>query len=341
MALPVQIRTFSTRRDVPLLDVTTLHLGSKSWCLALLRSMSNTETTGLLGGTRNAASVWTILRTCDSVSVLVGNNWTGLAALVGNYSGSAHSWAVLENTTLGYQFCIDINGPGQGFRFVMTKIASPFSTGTNISAPISANEFQAGVYGGGLGAITPPIFAGTVGVQTYYFHYTTAADGQFFTLTNRLNQLNFNCFFAVQKTENAHVNDTDNVFMWMAPATEDARGTPMASYSISSPNITGRSADGLNVFAEASGGRSMSYGGSALYGSERKDVLRGQYPAHKVEIFSFSGVALNGHRGNFYDVWAVPLASGRIGQVYPSTAAPKYVVACDFLIPFVGAPPTL
>lgn len=341
MALPAQTRTYSTRRNIPLLDTSTTTLGGKSWALALFRSMTDIETTGTLGGTRHANSVWSILRTCDGTTVSASNLWTGLSALVNNSNGSAHSWAVLENVTLGYQFCIDLNTPGtttSTWRLVATKIANPFSTGTTTAAPYNASEFQAGVFATGLGSVSTQCFQGATG-GTNYFHYTTADDGQCYTLMNRLTVLSFTTFFGIQRTENAGPSDTENVLMMMT-SQEGGAGVPAANVLGQQPAVTGRTPDGVSVWSSGGIRTTLSYGNTSLTGTDRIDQLRNQYPCWKPDIFSIQ-TNKSGFRGNFVDFWCLGIVPGRVGQVYPTAASPQYVVAGDFLVPFVGAPPTL
>lgn len=348
MTAPLLTRTYCTRRNIPLLDTTSLAQITKSWALALMRSETNTEVTGTLFGARHANSVWNHLRSCDGSGGAISVNpavnlWAGLAAIVGNSSGSNHSWIVLENPTSGYQCCIDMNTTLTGgfFRIVFTKITSPFSTGTATVAPTSANEWTVGVVAGGLTAGFTFLHLPVVLSGQMMFHYSASQDGEFFTLMNRIGAFCFDTFFCFQKTENNNVGDTCNAFTTAQPTSSNpgGRGVPTMVTAGSSPWMSGRGWNDTQPMG-AGGILNMTYGGTAWITSVTyKDQPTNEYPAFRLDMASVAiAPAL---RGNFRDWYATSIEISRIGQVFPTVASPTHVVAGEFLIPFVGGPPNM
>lgn len=344
MPAPVLTRTYCTRRNIPLLDTSTWAQLTKSYALALMRSMTNTEATGTLSGVRHANSVWNHLRSSDGVSVSVApgvNLWTDLTKLVGNNNGSAHSWIVLENVTAGYHCCIDLNTTLTGgfFRIVFTKIAAPFSTGTITAAPISASEFTVGVVTGGLttgyALVTASVFGGS-----HMFHYSASEDGEFFTLQNRIGAFAFDTFFCVQKTTNNHVSDTCNLFTSVnaVASTVGSRGAPVLGTCGTSPALSGRTWNDSAVMSTG-GVVYPSFGGTYWPTSATKDNIRNEYPSFQLEVGNISPIPAL--RGNFRDWYCIGIEVARIGQNFPTVSGSTHVVAGEFLIPFVGGAPSM
>ncbi len=343
MPAPTLSRTYCTRRNIPLLDTSTQANITKSWSYALVLSMLGTELTGTLSGARHANSLWTHLRSSDGSSVSTNpavNLWTGLSALVGNSTGNPHSWIVMENITSGYHCCIDLNSTLTGgfLRIVHTKIASPFSTGTTSSAPISANEWTTGVVSGGLSAGFAAVPTSVTG-GSMMFHYSASQDGEFFTLMNRIGAFAFDTFFCFQKTENNNVGDTCNAFTAInsTASTPGTRGSPVAA-CITSPGMAGRSWNDTSVMSTG-GCVSPFYGSTNWVTTVTKDGPTNEYPAFRLELGNISPVPAL--RGNFRDWYPIGIEISRIGQNFPTVAGSTHVVAGEFLIPFVGGSPSM
>lgn len=343
MADPILTRTYSTRRNIPLLDTTDYPKYTKSWALALFRSMIDIEVTGTLSGTRHANSTWAYLRSSDGTTVVTSptaHNWTGLSALIGNTTGTAHSWVVLEKG--GYQCCIDLNTTLTSgfFRIAFTKSTSPFTTGTPTSAPISSNEWTVGVASGGQAAGFTFVSSPTGGFgQVHYFHYSAAQDNEFFCLSNRVGAFCFDIFYCFQSTENVAANDLSNYFTCASQTagSPNSRGTPPMGIS-SNPGTTGRFYNDSAVISTG-GIQNPNFGGTVWPGANLKDYARNQYPAFRLDMGNTSGSPAL--RGNFRDWYAIGIEISRIGQVFPTAGSPTHVVAGDFLIPFVGGSPQM
>lgn len=345
MAVPTLTRTYTTRRNIPLLDTSSLAQICKSWALARVRSMKNTEVTGTMSGVRNANSVWNHLRSCDgagNVSLVAGTDlWTDLTKLVGNSPGSNHSWWVGENPTSGYQCCIDLNTTLTGgfFRIVYTKISSPFSTGTATVGPISANEWTDGVVAGGTSAGFT-FFSETSFGSTIYFHYSESGDGEFFCLTNRIGAFAFNNFNCFQKTTAVHVSDTSNAFSMSSQAnpTPGTRGAPTISNAGTSPQLAGRVFNDSAVMSTG-GVVTPIFGGTSWITNNGKDAARNEYPAFRMDLGN--NTIVPALRGYFRDMYSIGIEISRIGQVFPTVSSPTHVVAGEFLVPFVGGSPSM
>lgn len=345
MAIPTLTRTYCTRRNIPALDTTTLPNLSKSWALALMRSMINTEATGTLSGARHANSVWNHLRSSNGVSVSVDpgvNLWTGLAALVGNTNGNAHSWIVLENATTGHHMCIDLNTTLTTgfFRIVLTKSTSPFSTGTITTAPISANEWTAGVVTGGLAAgysyvVQPAAFGGV-----FMLHYSASEDGEFFFMMNRIGAFAFDSFFLLQKTTDNHVSDTCNLFTacQAVASTPGSRGAPTIATLGNSPSMSGRTFSDTAPMSTG-GVVTPTFGGTSWITSAFKDYARNEYPAFRMDLGNTALVPAL--RGYFRDVYSIGIEISRIGQNFPTVSGSTHCVVGEFLVPFVGGAPSM
>lgn len=339
MALPAQTHTWSTRRNIPLLDVSTLSQATKSLMLAFVRSLLDIEATGTLGGTRHANSVWTVVKSCNSSAIATGtNNWLALTDLVWNTPGSAHSWIILQNTTLGYQLLIDLNyAAGTNLRISACKIAAAYTGGTTTTGPTSTAEFTMGVVAGGTSAVGGAVISVSGG--TIYAHFTTNQEGQWFLQSSKVTWLySFNTFIAMLKTGGADASDTYNVF-FLETSSDSVRGAPNYVTLSNSPRITGRTGDNVAVM-NAGGIRAQYLGGTDPFGAAYPDTYKG-YPCWKPDIYTTQSppTPSSGYRGNFVDLWAISIDVGRVGQVYPSVAGAIYVVAGNFLVPFIGGAP--
>ncbi len=347
MTAPVLSRTYSTRRDIPLLNTSDAANFSKSYALAWVRSFLGTEATGILSGVRAAGGLWTHVRSSNGVTVSVDpgvNLWTGLAALVGNTNGNAHSWIVLRNATAGYDMCIDLNTTltGLGWRWVFTKTSAPFSTGTLTAAPISATEWNVGVVAGGLASTVTYLSAPSGGYgQVHYFHFSESGDGEFFGLMNRVGAFCFDGAIMFQKAVNQHVSDTCNAFTSQSNAagTAGARGSPATAWGDSTA-FSGRTFNDSQPISTGGMFKGFFGNGGWIGGSFFKDGPRNEYPAFRLDIANLT-VGTAAMRGNLRDMYLIPIEVSRIGEAFPSLGAMTHVVAGDFIVPFVGAPPSL
>jgi len=325
---------------VPFQANTTLLELAQSFIWSFVAHMLNTLAGGTVGGTRHANSVWT----CESSSDGVGgfgnndnvNRWPTYLNCIWAATGSNHSWFVLENTTLGYQVCVDLNSATTSVAgFVATEIAVPFTGGTATARPTSTREFVWNI--GSTGTSANAVFLTDVALgNSNWTHYVTADDGQFHVSTSRTGFGMFTTFVALQKTINNHVSDTRNVF-WVGHSTNSNRGAPAAISTIDTPlGCVGRDPNGLGL-ASSGGGRRFTFGATAYPQNHGVNTLTGNYMAVAFDVMSLTGQV--SYRGQIPDMY--PIGTATVGASVPSTVAQERVVMGDFVVPFPTVVPTI
>lgn len=335
-ALPALTKTYSVRANAPFQDNTSALNLARSMILSLKEHMKNTLAGGTVGGTRHANSVWTVKGSSDGTTAALDNvdRWSTISNLVFNASGSAHSWIVLENATLGYQVCIDCNQlAATNIGFAATEIATPFTGGSSTTRPTATNEFLMG--SNSTGAAVNFLFISDVTTGNFnWTHYVTADDGQFFFLVSRTGLGLFPTFMALQKTSNPQPGDTRNIFL-IGHSLASARGAP--SYAGVVPVSTGCVGRNPNGSVNTLGGiqNAGTFGTTASPGAAGVDALSGNYPTYPCHVSS-SGTQ-RCYRGQLPDLYMVGTAPNT-GSV-PSTAAQLRVVAGDFIVPFPTVTP--
>jgi hypothetical protein len=340
-ALPAVTKTYSARGNVPYTNVLTTLAVAQSAIWALKEHMKNTAVGGSTSGTRHANSVWTVRYSCDSVTAGVAGDgvdrWTTFANLIWNSSGSAHSWIVLRNTTLGYEVCIDLNSASSASaRIAVAEIATPFTGGTTTTGPTATNEFLAGTTS--IGASSNFQWQGDSATGNFnWTHYITADDGQFYFVCSRTGLGYFSTFIAVQKTTAASPSDTRNVFALGAFAS-GARGAPSVGSLINTASgCVGRFPNGA---VNTTGGIQSAgrFGATDWPGSIGIDSVTGNYLAFPHHVGSLGG-AQPSYRGVFPDQYSI--ATAPVGGAIPSAAAQERVVVGDIIMPYPGVNPII
>lgn len=349
-ALPAVSKTFSARGNVAFTNVTTALAVAESGLWGLKQHMKDAETGGVLDGTRHANSVWTVRYSCDSVTAGSAGDavdrWTTFANLIWAANGTAHSWFVLRNATLGYEVCLDcINATSTNMGFAVAEIATPFTGGTTTTRPTATNEFSMGNTAISTGSTF--LWLGDAATGNFnWTHYITADDGQFYFLCSRTGLGVFSTFMALQKTTGASGSDTRNVFA-MGHALSTTRGAPSHAALVQSlTGCIGRLPNGGVNTSGAGGlqdsgqfGATPTLGGSAPWpGGFGIDSVTGNYLVFPCHVSSLA-VAQPSYRGFFPDQYSVAMAP--VGASIPSAAAQERIIAGDFIIPFPGVNPTI
>lgn len=336
-ALPSISKAYSTRGNVPFQANGSALLLAQSLWFSLKEHLKNTLAGGILSGTRHANSVWTVVGSSDGTTAGMDatDRWIAYTNLVWNNSGSAHSWIVLQNTTLGYQVCIDcVNSVTTNLSLAATEIAQPFTGGSTLVRPDSASYvFCAGTTGVSVG-ISFIAMSDTATGNSNWTHYTTANDGSFFFVSSRTALGTFPTFVALQKTTGNHVSDTRNVF-WLVNSDIGARGAPLYSVILnSSAGCVGRCPNALTY--STGGCRRTNFGGGEM-ANVGPDALSGKYNTFPLDV-AVTGpqVAVRGIIPDMYLVGTPP-----VGDKVPSAAAQEWVITGDFLVPMHGVNPNI
>lgn len=334
-ALPATSKTYSVRANVPYQNNASGLALSQSMLWSLKEHMKNTLAGGTVGGTRDPNSVWTVKSSCDSVNVsLVGVDWwTVYTNLVWAASGTAHSWIVLENATLGYQVLIEcVTAASTYVRIGATEIANPYTGGTTLLAPTSTYEFCCGTTATGPSG-TFSFNADTATGNLNWTHYVTEDSGAFTFMASRTGLGMFSSYISLRRTSGNHPADTRNV-VWLGNASISGRGAPLATtVGDSASGCTMRCPNG--VINTTGGLRRPWIGGSSICG-QGVDAVSGNYIA--VACKPFSGAQFV-YRGIVPDMYFT--SGGTVGGSVPSAAAQERVIAGDCIVPFPTVNPTL
>ena len=332
--LPPLSKTYSTRGNAPF-QANTGDDTLRSWCFSLKEHMKGTLSTGTLSGSRNAASLWTVVKSSNGVTTGNSDLWATIADVVFANNGSNHSWIVLSNAALGYEVCIDMNAASEvNAGFVAAPIADGgFVTGGSVTArPTATGEFVAGTSSVGTSANAEYITDYSAG-NSYYSHYTTANDGCFFFETSRTGLGYFSSFLSLQKTINARPGDTRNVF-WVLDTILTGRGAPRASRLMDTAlGVVGRNPNGTTntVGGANSSGR---FGGTNYPGAYGVDALSNNFLAFPVSVMS---LGQNVYRGEIPDMYIVGTAT--VGASVPTAVSQERIICGDTVVPFIGVNP--
>lgn len=339
-ALPALTKTYSCRANVPFQDNTTAVNMAKSLIFSLVKNMLNTLAGGTTAGSRHANSVWTVKYSCDSVTAGTPGDgvdrWATFANAVFANNGVAHSWFVLENTTLGYQVCVDLNNTAAtNVGFVAAEIATPFSGGTTLTRPTATNEFLMGTTT--ISSTANFLFISDTTTGNFnWTHYITADTGEFFFLSSRTGLGMFSTYMSMQKTTNPQAGDTRNVFL-LGHSILTGRGAP--SYAALTQAATGcvgrQSNGGVNTLGGIQ--NAGTFGATVWPGSSGIDSLSGNYPAYPCHVATLSTTKT--YRGQLPDLYQIAQAPSA-GSV-PSAAAQERIIAGDYVVPFPTVNPTV
>lgn len=339
--LPALTRSYATRANVPHPDTSTqVRLRQGNFWMNYA-AMLDTLTGGTLVGTRHANSIWTLDSSCDGTTA--GSPGDGIDRLnkttftpanwVLNSSGSAHSWAVLFNSSYSMYCLIDCNGNNNAYGRIAFS-SSAFSGGTTTNGPTAASEFDMGTASVGVSQQCP-LWNDDVAGNFNYGHFVTTNTGEYMFLCSRSGLgCGFSTAFGLWGTTGAQTGDTRNKFAFYTTQVS-SRGAGTVGTLSSNASIIGRLPN--NSAPVSSGGIGVpSFGGTAYMGAQGVDALTGNYLVYDMVVMSLN-VGQISRRGLLTDLYWVGTAP-LLGSV-PSAAAQERVIMGDVIIPFTGTPP--
>jgi hypothetical protein len=97
--------------------------------------------TNSAGNTLPSARLWTVVSSSNASTTSSSDLWTSTSALTRAAAGTAHSWIVLQNTTLGVYMIIDYVGALNYAADVIVSTDTP-SGGTTLNRPTATNTFS-------------------------------------------------------------------------------------------------------------------------------------------------------------------------------------------------------
>lgn len=346
--LPALTKTYSTIRNMPFPSTADALAGFRSANWLLKEAMIGNTQGGTQGGTRNPNSLWTVVSSSNGVTAsntdLWGSTYDPSKIVLAN-NGTPHSWILLKNTTLGYQFLIDCNNTSnQNLRYAACPISNPFSSGTPSSAPENtAYEIDARASNTSKATTVINVFAGYInqyisGAPALYMHYTTTEDGQFYAFISKAGSGVFYGALALLKTINAHPSDINNVFL-ISDDTTSNRGVWQNSGVINSYYTVCRYPSGAYMTNGGLGPNPVyaGYGYMADGAAQDRnvDTLTATYNVYQAEIQGMLPSPL--YRGIIPDLYIT--GGGLIGSCIPSPAACERTIVGSMIVPFIGGPP--
>lgn len=331
-ALPALTEPYFTRgnRAFPSVATATALVQSYLWCLAA--ALTDQLTGGSTSGTRDPASVATVLGSSNGSAAGLDavDRWNlasfTAANLVRANNGVAHGWMALQ---LGsYQYVIDLNSASNGtFSIAAAPVASPFSGGSTTTRPTSSEEFM-------LGSLTvnssSPVllFSDSTTGSSTWFHFAINADGsRWWCSKSRTTQGVFDSFIGFWKGSGGRAGDTRNSWWLTGGATATGRG----SGNLSAVTTTGAAVRrGYAGAAPASGGiRTATYGGVTLSGAGI-DQETGDYLAVPLEV-AVAASTIPLACGVLPDLHL--LSGGTVASSIPSVGAQVRTVIGDLIVP--------
>lgn len=339
MSLPALTKAYFTRGNIPFPDTSTAALVSKSAIWNIKAALCDQSVSGSTGGTRNANSIWTVVSSSDSVTANATDLWGSTfnsAKIVQNNNGSAHSWCLLKNVTLGYQLLLDCNSSTTAnFRFAAADLSSSlFTGGTTTSGPTAVYEFQPATVSPTAATNYAFISDATTGGANY-LHMTVDDTGQFHILLSRSSNAKFTSYLSMVKTINNYPTDARNCFL-LATASNGTRGTPSI----------GTAAGDLGYYLSCSGRNPDStiknFGGIITPGwagtaqtTVTVDALTNSYLTEEAHVISLTSQVA--YRGKIPDL--VSITNATIGASFPSAAAQDRIVAGNYVVPMNSVVP--
>lgn len=338
MAFPALTQTRSSRMNKPY-DANAVQLDlAQSVIFAIIQHLLDTATGGTLTGTRNAASIWNVKGSSNSVSVsLVGvNHITARTNLVWAAAGAAHSWIWLEKGN--WQIVIDcINGTNTNIVIAASRVAVPFTGGTVNDRPTSTEEFLWSTTS--TGNSPQNYLADTTTGATCNTHFVTGTDEQFCFFASRAGTGVVFLTVAFVKTTGADVADVRNAF-WLGSASTSGRGScGVNEIANAAGGCVGRSPNGLTVVTTGgaaglrAGGTDMS--GTATYGT---DAFSGKYNTTPIAVWAGNSGAQYAYRGMLPDIYTTTAA---VGEPISLAGVVTRTVIGDYVFPCPGAAPTV
>lgn len=339
MALPALIKTYSTRRNVPLSAEATQSDIRRSTIWALKAHMMNQFATGTLAGSRHANSVWTMYYSCDGTTAGTAGDgvdrWPDYTKVVQNTSGSAHSWACLYNSTSGLYALIDANNATNSIRFSLSKVA--FTGGTTTTGPTSTAAWVAGTTSSDGTTAYVSFIGDDVVTSTHYTHFITADDGNFYFLASRAGLGYFSSLAGIITSINAHGSDTYNLFGFVMSGTSGRGAGTYLSINAAS-GFVARTPNNSTPPSQGGASSGATFGATHWSSISGLDALTSNYP-----VFPLFMAALNTQicwRGQLPDLYMVGGQPG-VGVSIPSAASQERTIAGDLIVPFTGGAPTM
>lgn len=283
-----------------------------------------------MGGARHANSIWTCLGSSDGSTAGIDavNRWVAHTNCVFQTAGTAHSWILLQNVTLGLQCVLDCNplaATSCGIAFA--KIATPFTGGSTLNRPLSTGEFCCGTTTTGVNA-TFAFISDQITGNFNWTHYITTDDGRFLFLTSRTGLGVFSSFMGVLKTTGEPAGDTQNFFAF-GHTLSIARGSPTYANIITAAGCSHRNINGTTntIGGVQSAG---TFGGTLYPNGFGIDAATGNYNAFPCHVTSLG--TQPAYRGLLLDIQVVGTAT--VGGAIPTAAAQLRIVAGDLIIPW-------
>lgn len=97
--------------------------------------------TNSASNTLPSARVWTVVSSSNATTTSNSDLWTSTSALTRAAAGTAHSWIVLQNTTLGVYMILDYVGTLNYAADVIVSTDAP-TGGTTLNRPTASNTFS-------------------------------------------------------------------------------------------------------------------------------------------------------------------------------------------------------
>jgi hypothetical protein len=354
-ALPAHTRNYFTQANQPFGSNNTTQLLLEqyyTWCLHA--NILGIAPGGTTSGSRVSTSVW-IMRgssngtSADAVTATgvtaAHNYWGGATFSAANFvrgsGGAAHSWALFENTTLGYELLINFSATagylGGGIAHTGTftvgsgsPTAHPIATAASVVC-LGQNTFDT-TSGGQY-----PIFGDTsVTGAVNYFHFTCADTGEFHCEMSHATEGCFSSFIGVWASTGAQAGDNNNMFLLSGDTAATGRGVWAVSRYGNSAACASRQPSGVQ---KSGGGIVVPYYGasSSVVAGQGVDSISSNYLAAPVDIIEVSPVYVR--RGTLPDLYIVGTAP--VGGSIPNTTSQIRTVIGDMIFPFISVVPLL
>lgn len=333
---PALTQTRSSRMNRPYAANTVQLDLAQSVIFSIIENLIDTATGGTLTGTRDAASVWTVKGSSNSVSVsLVGvNHIAARTNLVWAAAGAAHSWIWLEKGSM--QIVIDcINATNTNIVIAASRLAVPFTGGTVNDRPTSTEEFLWNTTT--TGNAPQNYLADTTTGATCNTHFVTGTDEQFCFFASRAGTGVVFLTIALLKTTGA--NDTRNAF-WIGNAQTSGRGScTAAQIANGSGGCVGRSPNGVTV-VNTGGMVGFRAGGTDMTGagSYTTDANTGKYNTTPCPVMAGNSGAQYAYRGILPDLYTTNAA---VGEPISASGVVTRTVIGDYVWPCPGVAPTV
>lgn len=336
MSIPSFTRNYWTQSNQPFASTTTAGAMFQSALFILKQSLINSASGGTTSGTRVSTSNWTVLGSSNSTTAALDatDRWTTYTNIVQANNGTAHSWIVLRNSTLGYDLLLDANSSTTTTgRIAVAPSSTTFTGGSTTAGPTSTAEID--LLSTSTGAsINAAIFPDTTTAGACYGHFITADNGEFLYLTSRSGLGIFTSFIGVQKTTGGDT-DPNNLFI-ITDSVTTGRGSPRYSVmGVNAVNAISKSPSGSQV---TTGGLSANaWGGAAYPTTYGASGVSSNFIVDPIRVRSL--VPQVAERGVLQDIYWI--GNAIVGGSYPSTGAQTHVIAGDIVIPFPSVNPSV